>query len=254
MRLITKAALVSAAALATLAAPASAQTPPTPVIPNIPATDVARFQMTIHGFQTSNFEFDWVPGDECGRHANATLAEQWNYARGKAVVMEFSRIAPRVILLGRKGRPPSDAAFAAPGNVTRHATGFFEMGSFPGCGGWHSLIGPTCDKRYNVQSELHLLWFNGKLSLEKGGRRRYENPAKGCGNVDGVLNFDELPHAYPSLSKQRAALTAKQIFGSNRGFRLTLKDRFLPAVGTHTWPNASEKLNGRTTLTFKRLR
>jgi len=100
--------------------------------------------------------FKWVPGNACGQQADATLVEHWNYARGKAVVMEFSKIGPRAILLRRKGRPPGDAAFAAPGDLTRHATGYFDMGTFPGCGGWHSLIGPDCDQRYKVQSEMHL--------------------------------------------------------------------------------------------------
>ena len=140
--------------------------------------------------------------------------------------MEFSKIGPRAILLRRKGRPPGDAAFAAPGDLTRHATGYFDMGTFPGCGGWHSLIGPDCDQRYKVQSEMHLAWFNGKLDLEKGGHQLFDNPAGHCGNVDGVLNFDELPAEYPALLKQRAALTAKQIFGNNRGFKLALKDRY----------------------------
>jgi hypothetical protein len=251
VRLTTKLAAAAATAVVTLAPAAGAQTVP---LPNIPTLDVARFQMTIHGYQTSRFGFKWVPGNACGQQAEATLVEHWNYARGKAVVMEFSKIGPRAILLRRKGRPPGDAAFAAPGDLTRHATGYFDMGTFPGCGGWHSLIGPDCDQRYKVQSEMHLAWFNGKLDLEKGGHQLFDNPAANCGNVDGVLNFDELPVEYPALLKQRAALTAKRIFGNNRGFKLALKDRYLEPTDTHTWPDSSENLKGRTTLTFKRLR
>jgi hypothetical protein len=251
-----KTAAAAAIAVVTLAPVAGAQSPPPNIpLPNLPSAEVARFKMTIHGSQTSYFEYKWNPGDGCGRNSEATLVEHWNYARGKAVVMEFSRLGRGVVLIRRQGRPPGDAAFAAPGDLTRHATGFFDMGPLLGCGGWHSLVGPDCDKRYKVQSEMHLWWFKGKLELEKSGHGLFDNPARNCGNVDGVLNFDELPSPYPALYKQRTKLSARQLFGKARGFKLTLKDRYLGSLGeAHTWPDSSDRLVGLTTLTFERLR
>lgn len=259
MRLTTKVAVAVATAVVTLASTAGAQPPAIPNLPNLPnlpSLDVARFQMTIRGYQRSNFEFEWIPGNPCGQHALGGLTELWQYARGKAVVMEFSKLGPGAILVRRVGRRPGDAAFAAPGSVTRHATGFFDRGPLVGCGGWASLVGPKCDQEFPVQSDLRLSWAGGgRLTLERAGHRLRTNPAYDCGRAEAVLNFDELPMSYPNLFRQRTALPARKIFGNSGGFRLELKDKFLPGVpASLNWTTSSEKLKGETTLTFKRLR
>ena len=256
----TKVAAAAVTAVVTLASQAGAQAPPTPPnlpnLPNLPTLDVARFQMTIQGFQTSNFEFEWIPGNPCGQHAKGGLTELWRYARGKAVVMEFSKLGPGAIILRRVGRPPGDSAFAAPGSLTRQANGFFDRGALPGCGGWASLVGPKCGQEFPVQSDLRLAWARGgRLTLERSGVKVRANPAYDCGRAEAVLNFDELPMSYPNLYRQRTALPARKIFGNSRGFRLVLKDKFLPGVpASQNWTTSSEKLQGQTTLTFKRLR
>lgn len=79
--------------------------------------------MTIRGHQLTHFDFRWTSGNSCGQHAEGDLTELWKYARGRAVVMEFSKFGPGAILLRRVGRMQGDSAFAAPGTVIRHAAG-----------------------------------------------------------------------------------------------------------------------------------
>jgi hypothetical protein len=253
MRLITQAAAAAAVVLVAFASQAAAQAPEQPTLPDIPTTDVARFKMTIDGLQRGEFSHSWTPGNACNWHSEGTLVEQWEFQRGKAVVMEFSRLAPRVILLRRAGRPAGDSAFAAPGFVTREGTGFFDMGP-EGCGGMHSLVSPDCGKRFPVKSDLRLLWLSGKLRLERSGATFRANPAEDCGTPDGALNFNGLTAPYPILNKQIGKLTAAQIFGKRRGLKVKLKAKFIePLRDRSEWPNAHETLTGLTHLTFKRL-
>lgn len=239
--------------MVTLASTAAAQTPPG--LPDLPQGEIERFQMTIRGLQSNEFKFSWTPGNACGWHAEGTLGEHWEYARGKSVVMEFTRLSPRVILMRRAGRPPGDAAFAAPGHITREASGFFDMGAAPGCGGMHSFVSPECGKRFPVKSDLRLLWFNGKLTLERSGNKPRKNPAKLCGAPGGILNFEGISNPYPLFHKQTTKLPARRIFGRSRGFKLDLTAKFLEQFRDKSeWPNSSESLRGNTQLTFKRLR
>ena len=253
MRIATKVAAGAAIAVVTLASQAGAQTPPG--LPNLPKGEVERFQMTIKGLQSNDFKFSWTPaGNACGWHAEGSLSEHWEYARGKAVAMEFTRLSPRAIFMHRVGRPPGDAAFAAPGHLTREATGFLDMGSAPGCGGIHSFESPDCGKRFSVQSNLRLLWGNGKLTLERGSKAP-ENPATDCGTPGGILNFEGISSPYPLFHKQKTKLPARRIFGSSRGFKLDLKANFLaPLRDGSEWPGSTETLRGNTQLTFKRIR
>jgi hypothetical protein len=250
---MTKAMASAAVALVTVASAATAQTPPTN-IPTPPGADVARFQMTIHGTQFANYRFSWTPAPSgCSRHSEGTLREQWQWARGKSVVMEFMKFPGGHVIVQRHGRF-GDASFAAPGSLERHATGFYDFGGEPGCGGTYSLVSGTCEKLFKVQSDLRFFWNGRKLTLDRAGTRLRKNPAADCGNPNGALNFTGLTFPYPLVSKQKGALTKREIFGHQRGIAVNLQNHFLEPLEPNPEVNKSEHVNGRSTVTLKRLR
>lgn len=181
-----------------------------------------------------------------------TLREFWEYARGKGVAMEFRKLGGRVFLR-RVGRQLGDAAFAAPGTVQREASGFFKVLGAGGCLSY-PLRTDTCGKRLNAPLDLSLGWSKGKLTLEESGKAKGKtNPAEQCGLVSGGSSFNQLSFPYPFLSKQRAKLPARKIFGSKRNLKLVLKDNFLEPLDPQGYTTFKENLVGSTTITLKRL-
>ena len=89
----------------------------------------------------------------CSVSSEGTLSEHWEYARGKSVVMEFNRLPGGTVLLKRAGRSLGDSSFAAPGSVTRDASGYFDYGVQPGCGGMFSLDNGR-EKRFLTRSRV----------------------------------------------------------------------------------------------------
>lgn len=209
--------------------------------------------MTIHGSQFTFFAFSWtLPSSVCTYHAEGQISEDWEFARGRSVVMEFSKLPGGVVLLRRAGRPPGDAAFAAPGGLKPEANGFYDLGPDP-CGGIIQFRDEAaCGTEFEVNSDLRLLWSRGRLTLERGGPRAVENPAEACGQTGGAIDLFTNP--YPLLAKQRVEFSKKQIFGRKRGFRLVLKDKFLAPLREPVYESVEEKLTGQTVLTLKRLR
>jgi hypothetical protein len=253
--------LIAAAALAPAGA-AAAQTPPG--IPDIgdllPKGDVARFQVTVRGTQEAHEIFTWRAPNAtaCGLYAEGTLDEFWEYARGKGLVVEFRKVAGRV-LLQRVGRQLGDVAFAAPGTVTRGATGFVQADSVNGGCVSVALGGPDCDKVFPARSDLRLGWSKGRLTLkESGPAAGNENPAAKCGapvTSQDSPAYDQFSFPYPFLGPQRAPLPARRIFGSKRAMKLVLKHPFLgPVEGPQGYTTFTEKMSGSSTVTLKRLK
>lgn len=211
--------------------------------------------MTIHGSQFTFFAFSWtLPSSVCTYHTEGQISEDWEFARGRGVVMEFSRLPGGVVLLRRAGRPSGDAAFAAPGGLKREANGFFDLGP-GGCGGIIQLRDEAaCGVEFEVNSDLRLIWNRGRLTLERGGTRAVENPAEACGQVRQGSSFGLFTWPYPILAKQRVEFSKKQIFGRTRGFRLVLKDKFIAPLREPVYESVEETLKGETVLTLKRLR
>jgi hypothetical protein len=257
VRPIGKLAAAAAVALVTLASTAAAQAPPdVPNIPDIPGGKTAKFKMTVHGMQHSFFAFSWTPHyGGCSVHAEGQLSEDWEFARGQGVVLEFTKLPGGLVLLKRQGRGLGDAAFAATGGVVREANGFFDYGPEQGCGGQRSLVDPdVCGQEFKVNSDLRLSWRKGRLTLERATRNP-KNPAAGCGNVNGsAFNFELFTYRFPVLDKQRADFSKTQIFGHKRGFKLEMKDHFLEPLHEPVYESVDEKTNGESTLTLKRLR
>jgi hypothetical protein len=254
---LAKAALVAAATTLVLATAATAQSPPQlPDIPDIPGVKTAKFKMTVHGMQHSFFAFSWTPayGGGCSVHSEGQLSEDWEFARGRSVVLEFTKLPGGLVLMKRQGRGPGDAAFAATGGVVREANGFFDFGPEPGCGGQRSLVDPdACGQEFKVNSDLRLVWSKGRLTLERATKNP-KNPAEACGNVNGALNIELFTYHFPFLDKQRADFSKKQIFGHKHGFKLKMKDRFLEPLHEPIYESVEEKTNGESVLTLKRLR
>jgi len=253
--LTAKVAASATIALVILVPAAAAQAPPDlPSIPTLPHTDVERFKMTIHGSQYSFFSFAVTlsPSGDCRFHSEGQISEDWEFARGKAVVMEFTKLPGGLVMLRRVGRPPGDAAFAAPGGVKRQASGFYDFGPDP-CGGIRNFGDePACNEEYKVNSDLRLLWLRGRLTLDRGATRLVENPAEACGEAVGNIHLFTFP--YPLVSKQRVNLSKRQIFGHKRGFRLVLKDRFLAPLREPIYEAVEEKLTGESVITLTRVR
>src|SRR5918994_2733904 len=254
-------AVALAAAFALLVAPAAGQIPSPPTgLPDdlddlLPDLDTARFKVTVSGSQTSalDFVFNLDPAAPCGLQATGTLSEHWKFARGKDVAIIFHKVGPGAVLLQRAGRTPGDTALAAPGTVTRHATGvahaLFPDGSCPGV----PLDTDACRVAFPVRTAFNLGWAKGKLTLMQSSMENgTANPALGCGDTS-VGNFDELPVRFPFLSRQRDTLTMKDIFNSRRSFALDLQPRTLesgdPPPGYTTF---NETLDGFTHVTLTR--
>lgn len=70
-----------------------------------------------------NFAWDPAPAVDCSLEGGGSLIESWQFRRGKDVVMVFKKLGPGLAIMTRAGRGPGDTAFAAPGSVTRDATG-----------------------------------------------------------------------------------------------------------------------------------
>jgi hypothetical protein len=187
---LAKPALIAAALTLALASAASAQTQPPnfpnlPDIPQPPGLKTVRFKMTIHGSQYSYFAFSFTlePSNPCRLHAEGQISEDWEFARGQGVILEFSKLPNGFVTLKRHGRNLGDAAFAAPGGLKREANGFADAGE---CGGAQNFADePTCGEEFEVNSDLRLQYLKGKLILERGGTRRFENPAAKCGETGG---------------------------------------------------------------------
>lgn len=237
-----------------MAAPAAAQTPPQiPGLPKAKAGDVARFKVTVSGNQTDRIAFSRDAGsDGCSLKIDGTLRESWNYARGKGVVFEFRKLFGRVVF-GRAGRP-GDGSFAAPGNLTRQATGsYYYLAPGPSCTAV-SLLTPTCGKRFRVRSDLSLGFSKNQLILKSAGTAgQKKNPAGECGfPQDRQLNFDQLSAPFALLNKQVGALSKRSVFGKKPALRVKLKEKFLEPLG-EGYTRFDEKLQGTTTVTLRRL-
>jgi hypothetical protein len=253
MRSFAKAALLAAGVALTAASVATAQPQP-PDIPNIPTTKTARFKMTIHGLQHSFFAFSFTlnPGQHCPLHAEGQISEDWEFARGRGIVLEFVKVPGGLVLFHREDRPLGDAAFAAPGGVKRVANGFYDLGP-DACGGQHNFgEEAACGQEFEVNSDLRLLYGKGRLTLDRGSTRQVDNPAQACGEAVGAIDLFTWP--YPLLAKQRVDFTKKQIFGHKRAFRLVMKDKFIAPLREPIYESAEEKLNGESVMTLKRLR
>jgi hypothetical protein len=254
---LAKPALIAAALTLALTSAASAQTQPPnfpnlPDIPQPPGLKTVRFKMTIHGSQYSYFAFSFTlePSNPCRLHAEGQISEDWEFARGQGVILEFSKLPNGFVTLKRHGRNLGDAAVAAPGGLKREANGFADAGE---CGGAQNFADePTCGEEFEVNSDLRLQYLKGKLILERGGTRRFENPAAKCGETGGAIDLFTWP--YPLLAKQKADFTKKQIFGKKRGFHLALKDHFIAPLREPVYESVSEKLTGESDVTLQRLK
>ena len=247
-------ALLAAVLTLALASTATAQPQPptTPNIPQPPGLETVRFKMTIHGSQYSFFEFSFTinPGNLCRLHAEGQISEDWEFARGRGVILEFSKLPNGFVVLKRHGRGFGDAAFAAPGGLKREANGFADQGE---CGGAVNFADePTCGEEFQVNSDLRMQYLKGKLILDRGATRQVENPADKCGETGGAIDLFTWP--YPLLTKQKADFTKKQIFGKKRGFHLVLKDHFLAPLREPVYESVDEKLTGESDVTLKRLK
>lgn len=251
---LAKAALTAAAVLLALATAATAQSPP-PNIPAPPVKEVARFKMTISGYQIERYEFSWTPAPSgCSRHAEGLLTEDWHFQRGRGLEVDFVKLPGGLVVVQRHGRF-GDASFAAPGKLTRTANGYFDAGGEPGCGGVIPLDQTTCNKRFNVQSDLRFIWQRNRLTLDRAATRLLKNPAESCGGLgsnDVSIALYSFP--YPLFSKQKGSLTKKQIFGHRRALRVELKDHFLKPVELNPEVSSDENLAGLSEVTLKRIR
>ena len=227
----------------------------------LPKADVERFEVTVRGNQSSslNFGYDANPSVPCSLHGSGTLNEFWEYGRGKGVTFVFRKLGPGVVVLSRAGRGIGDAALAAPGTVTREATGAVQTvipAPGPTCQSF-SLRSPECGKAFKVRSNLRFGWEKGRLTLQHGSMEGLKkNPALECGWAENhVLFFSEFSYAYPFLDKQRMKLPIKRIFESKRNIKLLLSNDFLaPTEGPAGYDPFIEKLGGGTTVTMKRLK
>ena len=239
----------------TLALSASAPAKTSQSIPAPPTTDVARFKMTIDGYQVERYQFVWTPAPSgCSRHAEGLVTEHWRFQRGRGLEVDFAKLPGGLVVVQRHGRF-GDASFAAPGTLRRHASGYFDSGGEPGCGGVHPLDQTTCDHTYKVQSDLRFIWKTNKLTLDRAATKLLTNPADSCGSLDDSSTTIALfSFPYPLFSKQKDALTKKQIFGHKHALRLVLKDHFLEPVEPNPEVNSSEHLNGLSEVTLERMK
>lgn len=264
MLVLIRAAAVTVATAAVMllsTLPAAAQPSPSPPLPTLPDDllpkgDVERFKVTIAGSQQAslNFAFDAAPGVDCSLEGGGTLTESWQYRRGKGVVVAFRKLGPGVVLLQRTGRAPGDTALAAPGTVTRDATGSVQTRTPLTCNSF-ALHVPACGQQFPVRSDLNLGWSKGKLTLVPSSNSAQKlNPALACG-MNEVWNFDVFSFRYANLNAQSGALPLRKVFKSKRNLKVELKDHFLqPADSPAGYTTLVEKLGGRSTVTLKRLK
>jgi hypothetical protein len=170
--------------------------------------------------------------------------------------MTFRNVGGRYVVLQREGRGLGDGAFAAPGTVTRDATGSVKSSQPPmGCLST-PLQTPDCTKVFAVRSDLAFGWSKGRLTLQRtSSAGQKKNPAENCG-MTKLFNFTQFQYPYPTLDKQTVKLPVRTIFGSKRHLRLEMSDRFLgdPAGLEPTgYTSFEEKGGGSTTVTLKRL-
>jgi len=212
---------MAAAALSlALAGTAMAYTPPQAPdinIPDLPNQEVERFKVTLNGSQGSTFNFAVdIPNAGCSVHSEGRLTEDWKFARGRGVIVEFRRIkGTHTVFLERKGHPPGDVSFATPGTVIRTASGFWdELGPAP-CRGHHEFSVTDCDRKIPAKADMRFIWAKGKLTMEPTSKSiQRKNPAAACGS--GADNIDGLSWEYPFLAKQKGKVPAKQVFGKRK--------------------------------------
>jgi hypothetical protein len=249
--------IVLALALAGAAAAQSPQQPPDIHIPDLPKQEVERFKVTLNGSQGSTFNFavDY-PNESCPIHSEGRVTENWEFARGRGVVLEFRRIkGTRTVFLQRKGHPAGDVSFATPGTVIRTASGFWdEMGPAP-CRGHHVFGVADCDTKHPAKADMFFIWTRrGKLTMEPTSKSiQRKSPAAACGG--GVDYIDGLTNEYPFLSKQKGTLTAKQVFGKRKHIVVPLKAApLIEPVREGMWIREDEVFGGSSRLVLSRLK
>lgn len=256
-------AVALAAVFGVLVAPAAAQGPPVPPgLPDdlddlLPDADTARFKVTINGSQLAriDFVFNSAPAVPCALQATGALNERWEYERGKGVVFVFRKLGPGVVVLQRAGRGLGDAALAAPGTVTRNASGAARVGFPDGSCRSVPLATGDCGVAFPERTNLSFSYAKGKLVLEQSAKENQRvNPALGCGETS-IGNFDELPTRFPFLYKQKERLKAKDLFESKKNIQLMLKSNFLePADKPAGYTKLEEDIFSTTFVTLKRLK
>jgi hypothetical protein len=214
-----------ALALGLLSAAASAQQPPDINFGNLPNSEVERFKLTLNASQGSTFNFsvDMANPGGCPVHSEGRVTEDWKFARGRGVVLEFRRIkGTRTVFLQRRGHPPGDVSFATPGTVIRQASGHWnEMGP-PPCRGFRDFSVADCDKKLPAKADMRFIWAAGKLTMEPTSKSILrKNPAAACGS--GADNIDGLSWEYPYLSKQKGKLPARLVFGKRKHIVVNLE-------------------------------
>jgi len=256
-------AVALAAALGLLVAPAAAQGPPVPPgLPDdlddlLPDADTARFKVTINGSQLAriDFVFNSAPAAPCALQATGVLNERWEYERGKSVVLVFRKLGPGVVVLQRAGRGLGDAALAAPGIVTRNASGAARAAFPDGSCRSFPLATADCGVAFPKRTDLSFSYAKGKLVLVQSAKENQRvNPALGCGETP-IGNFDELPTRFPFLFKQKGRLKVKDLFESKRNIRLMLESNFLEPVDKPAgYTKLEEQIFSTTHVTLKRLK
>ena len=257
------AAVALAAVFGLLAAPVAVQAqPPPPGLPDdlddlLPDADTARFKVTLSGSQLAriDFVFNLEPALPCALQGTGVLNERWEYARGKSVVLVFRKVAPGVILLQRAGRGLGDAAVAAPGTITRNASGAARVGFPDGSCRSTPLATADCGVAFPKRANLSFSYVKGKLVLQQSSTENQRvNPALGCGNTP-FGNFDELPVRFPFLFKQKERLKAGDLFDSKRNLRLRLQSNFLePVDKPRGYTKLEEGIFSTTEVTLKRVK
>lgn len=255
---LAKAALAAAAATLALATAATGQPqPPNIDIPDLPKQEVERFKVTLNGSQGSTFNFavDVPNPGSCSIHSEGRVTEDWKFARGRGVVLEFRRIrGTRTVFLQRKGHPPGDVSFAAPGTVERTASGFWDEYGPAGCRGRHDFGVADCGKKLPAKADMFLFWGRGKVRMEVTSKTtQRKNPAAACGS--GVENIDGLSWEYPHLPVQKGKLSAKQVFGKRKHLVVEL-DAGQPIMPLRqgTYIREDETFGGSSRLVLSRLR
>jgi hypothetical protein len=206
-------------------AAASAQSPPNIDFGNLPNSEVERFKVTLNGSQGSTFNFsvDMANPGGCSVHSEGRLTENWEFERGKGVVIQFRRIkGTRTVFLQRQGHPPGDVSFATPGTVIRTASGFWEELGPPPCRGRQEFSVADCGREIPAKSDQRFHWGRGKLTMESTSKSILrKNPARACGS--GADNIDGLTNEYPFLSKQKGKLSLQQVFGKRKHIVVPMK-------------------------------
>jgi len=208
-------------ALAAVAPAAQAQKPPripsfdTPILPNLPKPDdTVKYKFTLSGSQNISlgFRFD-ASSPNCRNEQSGEITENWDYKRGKGVVMVFKRYGKNV-LLNRQGRKTGDAAFGTTGHLVRIADGSRNTCT----GGYQKIFqDPTCNRNFNVPRDLRFAYQKGKLIVEASGRT-YPNPTEPC-----TKEADVITHEYPTFLRATSAVTRRSLFGRKKGFKLKFK-------------------------------